>query len=277
MKADVFSIEGRKLHGVELPKAFEADIDKGLIKRAVLSIQSMARHPKGVMPRAGRQNTARYRGRRSLPTHERGINVGRARLPRLNNRRGRLNGRVASIPRAVGGPVAHPPKAEAKRFERINKKEKKAALNAGIAATARKELVGARHVLGKETELPIVVEADVEQIAKTKKLKQTLEKVHLLEDVLDAGRKTRRRAGKGKMRGRKKKQKKSILIVTGKNADVFKAARNLPGVDVCSVRNLNAELLAPGCVPGRLTLWSEAAIKELKAVKGKKAVEKREK
>ena len=63
--------------------------------------------------------------------------------------------------------------------------------------------------------------------------------------------------------GWKKKVKKSILIVTGKKANVFKAARNLPGVDVCVAQNLNAELLAPGCVPGRLVLWSESAIKAL--------------
>jgi len=31
-------------------------------------------------------------------------------------------------------------------------------------------------------------------------------------------------------------------------------------VDVIEVKNLNAEVLAPGTKPGRLTLWSEAAI-----------------
>jgi len=90
-----------------------------------------------------------------------------------------------------------------------------------------------------------------------------LESLKILPDLENARAKTRRRAGKGKMRGRKKKQKKSILIVTGVNSAVFKAARNLPGVDICSARNLNSELLAPGCLPGRLTLWSESAVKAL--------------
>jgi len=261
MKADVLSLDGKKLHSVELPKAFEADIDAGLIKRAVLSIQSQARHPKGAMPRAGRENTAQYRGRRSLPTHERGINVGRARLPRLNNRRGRLYGRVASIPRAVGGPKAHPPKAEADRTQKINKKEKRAALNSAIAATLSKEMVFARHVLGKDVSLPLVVEDSMESLEKTKNLKETLKALNVLSDIVNAKKKARRRAGKGKARGRKKKQKKSILIVTGKNSAVFKAGRNLPGVDICAAKNLNAELLAPGCVPGRLVLWSESALK----------------
>ena len=54
-----------------------------------------------------------------------------------------------------------------------------------------------------------------------------------------------------------------MLIVTSKNADVYKAARNLEGVNVCSVNSLNVDLLAPGAVAGRLTLWSESALKEM--------------
>ncbi len=268
MKANVLSIEGKKLKEINLPKAFDADVDKGLIKRAVLSIQSMAVQPKGNKPRAGRDNTAKYRGRRSLPTQERGINVGRARLPRLRNRRGRLYGRVAGIPRAVGGPKAHPPKAEADKKEKINKKEKKAALLSAIAATAKTKLVSGRHVLSEKTSLPLVVENRFEGIEKTRELNDVLKALSVFPDVVNAKEKTRRRAGKGKMRNRKKKQKKSILIVTAKNAAVFKAARNLPGVEVCAARNLNAELLAPGCLPGRLTLWSESAIKALEGKGG---------
>lgn len=263
MKATVLSLEGKKVKEISLPKQFEAEVDKGLIKRAVLSIESKALQPKGPSARAGRNNTADYRGRRSLPTHERGINVGHARLPRLNNRRGRLYGRVAGIPRAVGGPKAHPPKPEKDLREKINKKEKKAALHSAIAASTKPELVSARHVLEKEITLPLVLEDKFEAIEKTKELSKVLEAVHVLKDLDNAKGKTRRRAGKGKRRGRKKKQKKSILIVTGKNSNIFKAARNLPGVEICVARNLNAKLLAPGCLPGRLTLWSEAGIRAL--------------
>ncbi len=42
------------------------------------------------------------------------------------------------------------------------------------------------------------------------------------------------------------------------------AARNLPGVDVSLVKNLNVELLAPGTHPGRLTVWTNSSIDELK-------------
>ncbi len=272
VKADVLSLDGKKVRDISLPDSFEAEVDSGLIKRAVLSIQSSAKQPKGTFARAGRENTAKYRGKRALPTTERGINVGRARLPRLSNRRGRLYGRVARVPQAVGGPKAHPPKAGAKNAEKINRKEKRAALRSAIAASAREELVARRHVLEKGVSLPLIVEDSFENVEKTKKLNEVLKALKLLPDLENAKNKVRRRAGKGKARGRKKKQKKSILIVTGKNAAIFKAARNLPGVDVCVARNLNAELLAPGAVPGRLAVWSESAIRALDA-KGKEVKE----
>jgi large subunit ribosomal protein L4e len=41
------------------------------------------------------------------------------------------------------------------------------------------------------------------------------------------------------------------------------AARNLPGVDVVLVKDLNVELLAPGAKPGRLTVFTKSAIEYL--------------
>jgi large subunit ribosomal protein L4e len=42
-----------------------------------------------------------------------------------------------------------------------------------------------------------------------------------------------------------------------------RAARNLAGVDVATAREVNAEDLAPGAHPGRLTLWTESAVAEV--------------
>ena len=71
------------------------------------------------------------------------------------------------------------------------------------------------------------------------------------------------RAGRGKMRGRKYRRRKSVLVVVNKNKGIFQAARNLPGVDICEVHNLSAELLAPGGDCGRLVVWSESALTQL--------------
>ena len=65
------------------------------------------------------------------------------------------------------------------------------------------------------------------------------------------------------MRGRRYRRGKSLLIVASKENGIFKAARNLPGVDIATPKTLNVELLAPGTHAGRLTLWTESAIKAL--------------
>lgn len=247
-----------------MPKAFESEVDFGLIKRAVLSIQSAKRQKKGAKALSGRDYTAEYIGARHYPNMMRSINVGRARRPRLKNRRAVLFGRVAGISGIVGGSKAHPPKVQKILKEKINKKEKKKATLSAIAATADKELVQKRgHIVREALKLPIVVQKDFEEIKKTKKVKEFFKAISIWGDVERAKKRKHIRSGKGKMRGRKYKRRKSILVVTKGKANVWLAARNLEGVDVVELRNLNAELLAPGAVPGRLTVWTEPAIKAL--------------
>ena len=64
------------------------------------------------------------------------------------------------------------------------------------------------------------------------------------------------------------KQAVGPLIVVSENKGLVDAAGNLPGVDVVMVKNLNAELLAPGTHPGRLTLWTSGAIDQLEKLFG---------
>ena len=71
------------------------------------------------------------------------------------------------------------------------------------------------------------------------------------------------------MRGRKYKRKKSILIVISNlNKDILKGARNIQGVDVSYVEYLNAEKLAPGGHPGRLTVWTNSAFEKVEQIFG---------
>ena len=114
-----------------------------------------------------------------------------------------------------------------------------------------------------EAELPIVTENALENLEKTKQVIEALQAIGVYEDVLRAKYGRHIRAGRGKLRGRKYKHKKSILIVAGDDAPILKAARNLSGVDVATVSSLNAELLAPGAHAGRLTIWTESAIEKL--------------
>ena len=69
------------------------------------------------------------------------------------------------------------------------------------------------------------------------------------------------------MRGRRYKTRKGLLIVVDENCALAKTARNIPGIDVVPVRAVNAELLAPGTMPGRVTLWTEKALDVLEKEK----------
>jgi len=71
------------------------------------------------------------------------------------------------------------------------------------------------------------------------------------------------RAGIGKLRGRKYQKKKGLLIVVSENCPLSKSARNLPGVEIVTPNQLNAELLAPGKMIGRITLYTENAVNKL--------------
>jgi large subunit ribosomal protein L4e len=143
--------------------------------------------------------------------------------------------------------------------KRINKKERRLAIRSGIAATANKDVVAARgHKIEGVTQLPLVLDDALEGVQKTREIEDIFTKIGVWVDVERADRKGVR-AGRGNMRGRGKKIGKGPLIVISEDKGIGKAARNLPGVDVTLLRNLNAELLAPGANAGRLVVWVKSA------------------
>ena len=248
MKIPVFNLQKEKTNEVELPKVFNTSIRHDVIKRAVISKQSKRFQPQGRDPMAGKRTTAESRG----------TGHGMARVPRLKG-----SSRAAFGVSIVGGHAAFPPLSEKKIVKRINKKEKKLAIRSGIAATAVKELVEKRgHKVQNVEHLPIVVSDELESLEKTREVKDFLEKMELWNDIERADRR-KVRAGKGKMRGRKHRKGKGPLIVVSEFNQIFYAARNIPGVDIVEVNNLNMELLAPGTHPGRLTIWTMSAFLQL--------------
>jgi large subunit ribosomal protein L4e len=245
MKAQVRALDGNTTRGIDLPGVFGEEYRPDLIKRAVLALQSTRYQPHGTDPFAGMRTSAKSWG------SGRGV----AQVPRIKN-----GSRVARIPQAVGGRAAHPPKVEKILVKRINKQEKRKALRSAIAATCDTELVAARgHLVNGE--IPIVLEDAFENIATTAEIIAVLKAINVFADVERAKNSKKVRAGRGKMRGRRYKQRKSVLIVTGETP--LRAARNLAGVDAVTVGQLNTELLAPGTHAGRLTIWTEAALNKL--------------
>merc|ERR1711937_376168 len=76
------------------------------------------------------------------------------------------------------------------------------------------------------------------------------------------------RAGKGKMRDRKRIMKKGPLVIYDQDQGLSKAFRNIPGIETCSVDHLNLLKLAPGGHVGRFCIWTESAFKKLDSIYG---------
>ena len=168
----------------------------------------------------------------------------------------------AYSPQTVGGRRSHPPKAEKVLEQKINKKENQKAIRSALAATVNKVIVCKRgHKV--PSEYPFVMESSFESLSKTKEVEEILQALGFKDELARCAVK-KIRAGMGKRRGRKYQRKKGILIVVAENCPVIKAAENIEGIDVTTVKGLNAELLAPGAMPGRVTLWTEKAIDALK-------------
>ena len=258
MKLPVFDMEGKQTKEVELPSVFSEPIRPDLINRAAIAVRSTLFQPKGSTPLAGLQTSAEYVGRRRA--YRTMINVERARLPKVKLAKGRM-GVVRIVPQSRGGRPAHPPKVEKILIERINKKERRKAIRSALAATADPELVQIRgHRVAMAT--PIIVEDSFEKLKKTKEVLALFIKLKL-DKELERTSEVKIRAGRGRMRGRRYKRKKGVLVVVSKECPAIKASGNIIGVDVSIVKNLNADLLAPGGQPGRLALFTESAVKEL--------------
>ena len=258
MKEDVnvYSLEGKPVKTITLPELFQTPFRPDIINRAVLTAQTHRFQPKGVNKKAGQRNTAESVG------PGRGI----SRVPRIKGGGTAAANQGGFAPGTRGGRQAHPPKAEKNIRKEMNRKERQFAIRSAIAITANKDKVSERgHLIENIVEIPLVLVNDVEKIKKTKDVREVLEATGVIPDIQRASVK-KIRAGKGKMRNRKYKKKKSVLIVVGKNEGIFQAARNFTGVDICEVQNLNAELLAPGGHCGRLVIWSESAMSQLGAL-----------
>jgi len=244
-----------------MPSQFAEEFRPDLIKRAVHALWSKGRQAYGADPEAGLRHSSKLTKRRRKYRGCYGLGISRANRKILSRRGTRFGWAGAFSPQTVGGHRSHPPKAEKIWARKINKKENRKAIRSAMAATLMKEVVSKRgHAL--PAAYPFVVSSTVEALSQTKEVEKVLHDLGFA-DELERSAQKKVRAGKGTMRGRKYQRKKGVLIVTGGDCPLLKAAKNLPGVDAVEVKALNAELLAPGADPGRATLWTEKAVQKL--------------
>jgi len=261
MKCKVLNADNAEVGAVELPRQFDEEVRPDLIQRAVLRLQANRRQQYGADPMAGKKASVRISKKRRDYRGSYGIGISRVPRKIISRRGTRMNWIGAFAPGTVGGRRAHHPKAEKKWAQKLNKKENRKAIRSAIASTMKKYVVEARgHKIPKSW--PFIVSDDFENIDKTKKIIEGLNKLGLGAELKRSSKKNVR-AGKGTMRGRKYVRKKGILFVVSKNCKLNNSAKNIPGTDVVEVRGLNAEILAPGAMPGRITLFTKAAVEKM--------------
>jgi len=241
IEVPVYSATGEVQGNVRLPDVYRVPVRRDLIHRVFMSEFTAAIQPKGRDPMAGMRTTAV-----SL-----GIHHGLARVPRV---KGSTRARLAPFVR--GGRLAHPPRVDEKVKEEVNKLERLMGTMSALAATAYVDLVKARGHVFEASAVPIVVDSAVLQsVKRTREARELLKKLGVYSDVERAAEGTKIRAGKGKMRGRRYVEPKSVLFVLEDHASPFAmAVKGLPGVDIVEPQLVSVLELAPGGVPGRLTV-----------------------
>jgi large subunit ribosomal protein L4e len=263
LKVEVVGMNGKPSGKVDLPQVFGSQPRPDLVKRVFWLLGSHGLQPYGRDPMAGERTSAE--------THSPPTGTGRSRIPRVKGDRNPRSGQAGGVASIVKGRLAHPPKSEKVIYLKVNKKERRLATDSAIAYTASLDAVKARGHRVKKVALPLVVTDDLETVEKTSELVTFFGKVDLDAELARVAEGVKRNTGKRRLRGRVYRTRVGPLIVVTNDRGVGKAAGGLPGVQVTRVDDLSVLDLAPGGVPGRLTLWTESAVGTLGGRSGEAA------
>ena len=257
MKANIYNIQGNKSGNIDLPEQFNENVREDLIQRAFLSIRANKRQSYGAYPHAGERVSAKLSRRRRK--YKTSYGKAMSRVPRKTVwKRGRQFGWVGAFaPGMYKGRRANPPKGSKIHKEKINIKERRKAIRSALTAVVNEKYVRERGHQFRE--VPLILDNDIYNLKKTSELRNLLIKLGL-EQEIERIQNKKVRAGQGSKRGRKYKIRKGPLFVIGKNSPIVKILKSMKGFDCTLIDNINVELLAPGGVPGRLTLFTKDAI-----------------
>lgn len=156
-----------------------------------------------------------------------------------------------------------------------NKMIRRFATASALAASAVPSLLLARgHQIMSVPEVPLVIDSAVFEAAaaaKTSAALGLLKAVGAGADIEKVKGSKKLRAGKGKLRGRRHRQRRGPLVIYDPEVDgkeLVKGFRNIAGVETASVYSLNLLQLAPGGHLGRFVIWTSAGFKALDKVYG---------
>merc|ERR1711915_1142013 len=190
-------------------------------------------------------------------------------IPRVRGGGTHRSGQGAFGNMCRGGRMFAPTKTWRRWHRKVNVAQKRYAVCSAIAATGVPALVMAKgHRIEGIPEVPLVVSDKVEEFKKTKEAVTLLRKAGAWADIDKVYKSKALRAGRGKMRNRRRTQRLGPLVVYNKDNGLVKAFRNIPGVNTICVDRLNILRLAPGGHVGRFCIWTESAFKKLDSLYG---------
>ncbi len=202
----------------------------------------------------------------SLDTTSHSWGVGRAlaRVPRVSGGGTSRSGQGHGGNMCRGGRMFAPVRQMRRLYRKVNLPLKRYALTSAVAATAHPSFVAARgHKIEEVAQVPLVIDNSVEEIKKTSEAIAVLKNIGAYEDCLKVKDTKKTRAGHGKWRNRRFKERKGPMVVYNEDNGIAAAFRNVSGVDVCKVESLNLLDLAPGGHMGRFVIWTQAAFEKL--------------
>jgi len=244
---------------VSLPAVFRAPIRPDVVNFVHDQMAKNTRQAYAVNKDAGHQTSAESWG------------TGRAvaRIPRVRGGGTHRSGQGAFGNMCRGGRMFAPTKTWRRWHRRIGVNQKRFALCSALAASSIPALVMSKgHMIQEVPEVPLVVSNKAQELTKTKEAVALLRQHRAWTDVLKVYKSQRFRAGRGKMRNRRRIQRKGPLVIYNKDQGLTRAFRNIPGVDTICVDQLNLLKLAPGGHVGRFCIWTEAAFRKLDLLYG---------
>ncbi|KAF2668833.1 putative 60S ribosomal protein L4 [Microthyrium microscopicum] len=245
-----------------LPAVFLAPIRPDIVQIVHTGMAKNKRQPYAVSEKAGHQTSAESWG------------TGRAvaRIPRVSGSGTHRAGQAAFGNMCRSGRMFAPTKVWRKWHQKINLGQKRFATASAVAASSNAALLMARgHNVSAVPEVPLVISSTAFSLTKTAGAVKLLRAVGAGPDIDKVKKSKKLRAGRGKSRGRRFRQRRGPLVVYDAEEDGLELARNfrnIPGVESCPVHSLNLLQLAPGGHLGRFIIWTSAAFAALDKVYG---------
>jgi len=233
-----------------------------------MEMMKNGRQPYAVSSKAGHQTSAESWG------------TGRAvaRIPRVSGGGTNRSGQGAFGNMCRGGRMFAPTKTWRRWHRHINVNQRRYALCSALAASAIPSLILSKgHRIEQIPEVPLVVSDKVQELKKTKEAVSVLHKLKVWPDIEKVKSSRRFRAGIGKMRNRRRIQRRGPIVIYSQDSGICRAFRNIPGITLINVDRLNLLKIAPGGHVGRFCIWTESAFKKLDAIYGTWAKASKEK